>query len=163
MAADVRFGHLPAYDKAIFPSPCAALIGGAVAASAGAPVDIQARYSAVRFQALVTDAEPECMPVAARHFIIGRGAVGERVRDDHVAEDAPIVHALPVEVRVAFQNRIVLDCAGYAIGNMRCLMSLGPVGAVAGLVDFQPDLVDVLNPSFNSASVAPACASSAVN
>src|SRR6266508_4029721 len=97
MAADVRFGHLPAYDKAIFPSPCAALIGGAVAASAGA-----------------------------------------RVRDDHVAEDAPIVHALPVEVRVAFQNRIVLDCAGYAIGNMRCLMSLGPVGAVAGLVDFQP-------------------------
>src|SRR6266545_1836341 len=120
----------------------------AAAASAGAPVDIQARYSAVRFQALVTDAEPECMPVAARHFIIGRGAVGERVRDDHVAEDAPIVHALPVEVRVAFQNRIVLDCAGYAIGNMRCLMSLGPVGAVAGLVDFQPDLVDCLEPVF---------------
>src|SRR6266508_5117132 len=148
MAADVRFGHLPAYGEAILPSPCAPLIGGAVAASAGAPVDIQARYSAVRFQALVADAEPERMSVITRRFIIERGAVRERVPDDHVAEDAPIVHALPVEVRVAFLNRVVLDRASCAISDLRRRMYISPVGAIEGLVYLQPELVNFVESVF---------------
>jgi hypothetical protein len=148
VATDIGFGHLPAYGEAIFPSLCAALIGGAVAASAGAPLDIHARYSAVGFQALVTDAEPEGMPVVTRRFVIERRAVGERMCDDHVTQDPPVVYALLVEVRVAFLNRIVLDRAGCAIGNLRRRLSSGPIGAVAGLVDLQPDLVDCLEPVF---------------
>src|SRR5262249_23925150 len=58
VVANVGFGHLPTYGVAIFPSPYAALIGGAVAASAGATMYVQVRYSTVRFHALVMDTEP---------------------------------------------------------------------------------------------------------
>src|SRR5882672_10223827 len=119
MAADVRFGHLPAYGEPILLTRCAVFICSPFAASAGAPVDIQGRYSTVRFPALVTDVESECMSVLARHFIIERGVVSERMPDDQVAEYPPIVHVFPIKLRDTFLMRIILSRTGCAISDLR--------------------------------------------
>src|SRR5262249_11381542 len=59
MMLDGRIGCLPAYREAIIPAFGASLIGGPVAASASAPVNVQIRNSAIRFYAFIKDVEPE--------------------------------------------------------------------------------------------------------
>src|SRR5262249_46021597 len=147
MMTDVRFGYLPAYCEAIISVLGPALIGGPVAANIGSPVDVQVRNSAIRLHALVTDVEAECAPVITRCLIIERGGGRPRMRDNRIAQNNPIIHPLSSGIGDWVFGAIALSaCAVKALSltlaSMRPARRRRGSGAVAGLIDLDPDLID---------------------
>src|SRR5262249_44759745 len=89
---EVQRGDLPPDVAALLRAFGPALAGGPDATSVRAPLDVEGGYSAVRFQALVTNSKAEGPAVISRRLIVEPCALIPRFGDDRVAHGDPVIH-----------------------------------------------------------------------